>query len=480
MGNKLKFVLSDLHLGAGQTEQGINPLEDFTATQEFIAFLQEIGEEGERHEREIELIFNGDLFEMLQVPAVDDYDPTVTYPKEAYLDSSEAASIKRLKIIVEGHQEVFDALCDFMHVKAPQRRITIIKGNHDVCLFWPGVKTYLREVMGASGARASLLRFADEFVSREKIYVEHGHQRSEKMNGYQDSFDPRSTDDPSQIFYPAGSHFVIDFFNRAEPERHFIDHIKPFTTLIWYAFRWDFDFASKALACFIRTTPALVVSDSRYLTQNPLLPTVTLLETLETEEKRCVLAKQYKDDPAFRYNFHQQIHQYLDDAHIDNKGRNNLSTVEVSDNPIDMGRANQQQQRAMLRQAAKEITDQEKAQVIIFGHTHEPVEDKLDNGSLYINTGSWIKDLSYISPQTWASLFKGDSATEALPNRLPYARIDYDHNDIPYARLLYFTSQTSTESTTVKPKKNSVRSARLIKRRTRRLMRIFGTNHNHS
>jgi hypothetical protein len=65
-----------------------------------------------------------------------------------------------------------------MHVESPQRHITIIKGNHDVSLFWPGVKNHLREMLGASGARASLLRFADEFVSREKIYVEHGHQHA--------------------------------------------------------------------------------------------------------------------------------------------------------------------------------------------------------------------------------------------------------------------------------------------------------------
>lgn len=481
MGHKLKFVLSDLHLGAGHSSQEIGPLEDFTATEELIAFLQEITEESEQYKREIELIFNGDLFELLQVPATDNYDPTYAYSREAYLDSSEAASIKRLKIIVAGHQEIFNALSDFMHVKAPQRRITIIKGNRDICLFWPRVKSYLREVLGASGARASLLRFADEFVSREKIYVEHGHQRAEKMNGYHDSFNPRSTDDPTQLFYPAGSHFVIDFFNRVEPEHHFVDHIKPLTSLIWYAFQWDFDFAGQALACFIRKTPALVISDVNYLKDNFISPTDTLLETLENTEKRQELAVRYKTDPAFRYEFHQQIHQYLDDASINNKGNSNLLPLVISDNPIEMGRANQERQRIMLRQAAKEITDQEKADVIIFGHTHEPTKVALDNGSLYINTGSWIKDLSHISSEKWAALFNGEPIFDELPHRLPYARIDYDHTDRPHAELLTFAYPIDAEKKAgADEHQHPVKSSRALKRRLERLIRRFGTNESHA
>ena len=137
MGRKLKFVLSDLHLGAGHQES--NYLEDFTVDKQLARFLQAIWQESERDQREVELIINGDLFEFLQVPAVENYDPAAHYPSEAYLDSSESASIKRLNLIVEGHPEVFNALSDFMHVEMPARRITVIKGNHDVNLYWSGV-----------------------------------------------------------------------------------------------------------------------------------------------------------------------------------------------------------------------------------------------------------------------------------------------------------------------------------------------------
>lgn len=442
MGRKLKFVLSDLHLGAGHVAEKGNHLEDFTADRELVDFLHTIWHESERDEREIELIINGDFFEFLQVPAVDNFDPAASYPQKAYHDSSQQASVQRLNIIVKGHQEVFNALSDFIHVEPPQRRITLIKGNHDVNLYWPGVKSHLREILGASGTRASLLLFADEFVSREKIYVEHGHQCTEKMNGYLDFFDPHAFDDPTQLYYPPGSRFVINYFNDIERKRWFIDHVKPITTLIWYALRWDFDFAAKTLAHFIRHTPALLVNDFR--PDGPLLSETldALLEDLENDDKRREMAQRYTHDAAFRQQLHQQIQQYLSDANVDNKGVMGFPLPEVKDDPLEMGRADQEQQQALLRHTAEEIAEQEGARVIIFGHTHRPVQESLSKGSVYVNTGSWIEDFSDASPETWQALFDGSQKPGDRPNRLPYARIDYDENNSPTGKLMFFDRKT--------------------------------------
>lgn len=437
MGRKLKFIISDLHLGAGHSPDACNPLEDFTATQEFIAFLHQIVQESERHQSEVELIFNGDLFEFLQVPAADQFEPAKTYPSQAYLDSSEEASIQRLKLIVQGHSAIFDSLADFMHVEEPPRRITVIKGNHDVALFWPGVKSYLREVLGASGARASLLRFADEFVSREKIYVEHGHQRAEKINGYHDSFDPRALNDPSQLFYPAGSHFLINFFNQVEPQLPFVDQIKPLTALLWYAFEWNFDFACQATAQFIRHTA---------LPGGPTPDLEPLLQELEDEANRAAFAERYLTDPAFRHYLHGRISPYFAEANSSSEEATVSEGLSVSEDPKLMGLACQQHQRWLLRRAAEAITEQEKARIIIFGHTHQPVQERLPNGSLYINTGSWTLDLSEASPESWAKLFAGEPAVSALRPSLTYARITYDEQDNPHGQLLRFSLESPKKS----------------------------------
>ena len=441
MGRKLKFVLSDLHLGAGHPESSY--LEDFTLDKILARFLQEIGQEGEQDQREIELIINGDLFEFLHIPAVDSFDPTLPYPLEDYLDSSEAASIKRLNLIVEGHPEVFNALSDFIHIEAPQRRITLIKGNHDVNLYWSGVKARLREMLGASGARSSLLLFAEEFVSREKIYVEHGHQRAEKMNSYHDFLDPRRPNDLSQLYYPAGSYFAIDFFNQVSRERRFFDHIKPITTLIWYALQWDFDFAVRLLARFIRHTPALVVSDFRP-NDTFTLPADPWLSHLENAETRQELAGRYTADPDFRRQFHRQIQQYLSDATTISRDPALAPPAEVSSDPIAMGRADQTQQQAALHRAAEGIARKQNARVVVFGHTHYPVQETLETGSVYLNTGCWLRDLANVSPEIWRGLFDGSVAYADLRPSLPYARIDYDETNNPTARLLFFAEEVSS------------------------------------
>lgn len=435
MGKKLKIVLSDLHLGGGFRET--NYREDFTVDKILARFLHVIRHESEQDQREVELIIAGDFFEFLHVPAVDNYDPAERYPTQTYLNSSESASIQRLNIIIDSHPGVFEALSDFIQVGEPQRRITIIKGNHDVNLYWPGVKSRLREVLGASGSRSSLLLFAAEFVSREKIYVEHGHQRAEKMNSYHDFVDPRLSSDLSQLYYPAGSHFVINLFNGLGRERWFIDNIKPITTLIWHALQWDFDLAVRMLTDFIRHTPALVVSDFVYAPQGAL-PADAWLQNLTNAHTRRDLARRYASEPAFRLEFHQHICRYLADANLGNKDAVSLALPEPADDPVEMAQLEQQQQQTMLCQAAAEISRQEGAKVVVFGHTHRPMQKTLETGSVYINTGCWIPDLSEASPDLWRRLFDGSANYHDLSLRLPYARIDYDDDNQPSAQLLDF------------------------------------------
>jgi hypothetical protein len=441
VGHKLKFVVSDLHIGQGSTADSMGQPDASSTSVNFVKFLHAIRDEGKQAGCEIELIINGDFLAFLQVPAVDRHLAQAThYPLDAYRDSSQVASVARLDIIVKTNPDIFYALSDFLHAEFPQRRLTIIKGNHDVSLFWPGVKGRLREVLGASGSRASLLRFADEFVCREQIYVEHGHQRAEKMNGYHDSFDPRALHNPMQLQYPAGSRFTIDFLNEAKREFWFVDRVKPVTTLIWYGFRWDFDFACRALASFIRHTPALVVSDFE---TSLFMPPATedFLHTLENPLRRKALAQQYATNPDFRLTFHQQVQQYLDDATVDNKGEANLPFIEVSDDPLVMGRADQQRQHLMLHQAAQQVAAKEKARTIIFGHTHCAMQEVLPDGRIYINTGSWLEDLTNASPETWRGLFEGSIGAGYAPLWLPYARLTYDNQNNLTAELLYFKSK---------------------------------------
>ena len=422
--SKLKFVLSDLHLGAGYHRlKDDDVLENFLVDEQLVHLLQQMQVESEQGQREVELIINGDFFEFLQVPAVDNFNLAKTYPPEAYLDSSQEASVKRLNLIVNRHRAGFRALADFMQVETPKRRITIIKGNHDVSLYWPLVKSRLREVLGATGRRSSLLLFAAEFISREKIYVEHGHQQTEQINRYPDFHDPRLPDHHTQLYYPPGSFFYIDLLHEVEGDYWLSQGVKPATALIWFALRWDFELGAKMLAKFIRRVEAAttIPADAELL-----------LNRLEDEVERGRLAHQYQSDLDFRQQFHQQIQPYLSEAAPPPADR--------SSDPLAFGLAEQEHQQQRLQAAAAEIARLEKADIILFGHSHHAVLEPLADDRIYINTGSWLglPDLTETRVEDWEALFAGSLKTGNLTIRLPYARIDYDRHDNPTAQLLDF------------------------------------------
>ena len=447
MASKSKFILSDLHLGAETTFRNNHPPEAFRVDEQFGRFLRQLRDESEQDRREIELIINGDFLDFLHVPAVDHYTAAKDYPAQTYLDSSQDASVKRLNLIVNQHQELFKLLARFIQPETPKRRITIIKGNHDVALYWPLVKSRLREVLDATGRRSSLLLFAAEFINRENIYVEHGHQRTEQLNRFPDFHDPRQPNSPTHLYWPPGSQLYVDLWREGGRDRQLGDSIHPITTLIWLALHWNFDLAAKMLARLMSyTTPTHVATAH--------LDSSVLWKQLADEYERQRLAELYHNDSAFRTEFHRQIWPYLSETAVPIAAANGLSQQELSGDPVAIGRSEQARQQQQLQAAAAEMARQQKAEVIVFGHTHQPVSQTLADGQLYLNTGCWLgtADLTTAPVELWAALFDGSLKTGDVPLTLPYARIDYDEQDQPVAQLCDFVAtQAASKEMSAKP-----------------------------
>lgn len=437
MPGKLKIVVSDFHLGAGPPDIIQNPLEDFIADEAFAQFLEGIRVESDWDNKEVELIINGDLFEFLQVPAVDEFVPHRTYPPEAYYDSSQESSIKRLDLITAGHPTVFDALSDFIQVEAPRRRMTLIKGNHDVNLYWPGVKQRLREVLGATGRRASMLLFAERYVSREGIFVEHGHQYTEQLNRWENFDDPRDQNNPSQLEYPPGSQFVINFFNAVERERIWADSLKPLTSLAWYGLQWDFSFAVEMLLnlaeCFRAsgTNEKIDVNDSLD----------TLFEDLSNATTIRNLSSRYQTSLDFRREFHTRAGQLLVPA-VSPPGVFAWPAPPADESAIEIVRAEIEEIQTSMRRVATRLAAAEGAHVIVFGHTHRPCLETLEDGTTLVNCGTWgwLGGIDPTKADDWQQLFAHHDQT--MPRQhLTYARIDYDEQDKPRAQLLDFVQR---------------------------------------
>ena len=52
--------------------------------------------------------------------------------------------------------------------------------------------------------------------------------------------------------------------------------------------------------------------------------------------------------------------------------------------------------REMLVQYALSVLKEEKIDYFIYGHRHLPIEKKLDDHAVYLNTGDWLVHDSYV------------------------------------------------------------------------------------
>ena len=428
--SKFKIIASDFHLGAG----GGNPLEDFTCDDEFARLLASVAAESERDGADVELILNGDTFEMLQVPHVDDFDPATAYPPERYHSSLEENSARKMAVVVRGHPTFFDALRSFIRPGPPERRVTFVKGNHDVDLHWPAVQDHIRQAMDATAERAGLLTFVDRRIRREGIYVEHGNQYAERVDQLDDMEEPHDPTRPGQLAFPPGSWFVMNMFNEIERDRYWIDGVKPITSLIWFALKYDFRFAARAITTLLRALPG-TVADALLTVEESQAD--ALIEQLEDPQEQEEIARRYEEDPAFRARFNAELANALSPPPTIS-GEAALALVPTPDAVI-MGEEIRQRVRSSLFDAARRRAMEEDVQLITFGHTHEPGEEILPGGGRYFNTGTWTwkGEFGSAGKEAWRELFEHPERFTA-DRILTYVRVDYDQEGRPAGRLLEF------------------------------------------
>ena len=98
-----------------------------------------------------------------------------------------------------------------------------------------------------------------------------------------------------------------------------------------------------------------------------------------------------------------------------------------------------------LRRMAQAKIVQERARVVVFGHTHRALCEQLDGG-LYLNSGTWVwwRDFAGTDLETWRRLYTHPEEF-IQPHYLTYVRVDYDQANQPHARVLDHTGQRVIE-----------------------------------
>jgi UDP-2,3-diacylglucosamine pyrophosphatase LpxH len=225
-------VVSDLHLGEGiqSAEHRYVPNEDFFYDTQFSRFLEELKRRYGGRPEALKLVLNGDTFDFLTVTSIPNDEEAESrrfrvssFERKFGLNPSAKKSVYKLDRIVCGHLGFFTALSGFV---ADGFYVEIIRGNHDLELFFPEVRRRLMEHLSLLDERLNL-RTVEERVSFHdwfylepgRVYIEHGNQY-DAGNSIRYPFHPilplkhRTSEKDRILDYPLGAIFVRFFYNR--------------------------------------------------------------------------------------------------------------------------------------------------------------------------------------------------------------------------------------------------------------------------
>ncbi len=225
MTERIKLVVSDFHLGTGRRnpDGSRNIMENFMLDERFVEFL-EYYSSGDYTNTEVELIINGDFFNLIQ-GEVDGRIPS---------DITEDIVLRQLQDILNGHTMVFDALRAF--IENPGKTLTFTVGNHDAGLIWTEAKKLLQERLGEN------VQIFNRAYVFDNVHIEHG-DRFEPVHYVDPKLPILSRGLPEPILnIPWATYFYIHFVCKLKNRRAYIDKVKPFRHYLTWSAIFDLSF----------------------------------------------------------------------------------------------------------------------------------------------------------------------------------------------------------------------------------------------
>lgn len=216
--SKTILVISDIHLGAGVLVNGKrNYLEDFHFDKELVDYLDYFSS-GDYQNKEVELIINGDLFDLLAVPFVNYFDDEFW---------SEKASLDKLEMIIKAHPEVLDALNSFVTNK--NKKIVFIIGNHDAEFVFESLRKRFYELFNEKNkSRVSIvLNSHGEYSPVDGVLLKHGHEYELAHHFHPEKSIAEDEDGNKYFLPPWGSYYVTRVINKFKEERDHVNAVRP-------------------------------------------------------------------------------------------------------------------------------------------------------------------------------------------------------------------------------------------------------------
>ena len=268
----LILSISDLHIGKGRFLKNgqLNILEDFFEDQRFSEFC-EFYSSGEFYTKEVHLILNGDILNLIQI----DYEGVFTH----IVDSEHARY--SLNSIIKGHPVFFDALKNFL--ECPNKKVTFVIGNHDAAMDFDSAQNLFQSRVGNE------VDFCHE-LQTYGVHIEHGHKFEAINSVPKNKYYVKGPNGKKILNLPWGSLFCISVLPRLKKERPYLDKVRPMVSYIKWCVIHDLGFFLKMSLIVIKylfqTNFDVYLKDNRnFKTTLKILKQITIYPRYEKKAK---------------------------------------------------------------------------------------------------------------------------------------------------------------------------------------------------
>lgn len=288
-----------------------------------------------------------------------DFLDLLAVPFVPYFDDefwSEKSALYKLKTIMQAHKEVIQSLIDF--VSFPKNKLVYIIGNHDAEMVFDSLQEYFITSFPERDRHKVKIIVNDKepYLPTDGVVIRHGHEY--ELAHIYDSKKCIQEDHYGNKYFipPWGSYYVTKVINKFKEGRDYINAVRPVNKFIINGLIYD----------SLYTTRFLLANFYYFLMVRFLIifkQNRTMREVLEHVKSEMVLFQDYEALTE---------HTLRSDPNI---------------------------------------------KVLIVGHTHDPIFREYDDGSIFINTGTWTK------------MYNLDFSKNFNGARLTYAKVDIrDHN----------------------------------------------------
>jgi UDP-2,3-diacylglucosamine pyrophosphatase LpxH len=396
--NRHTFIISDVHITEPKSRLNI-----FVAEERFEELLNQTIPTSANGQKS-SLVLLGDFIDFARLEPWP--DPDDRRPRR--VGATEEESVTKVVRAVEANDRVFDALALFCQ----RNHLLVVPGNHDVDMFWPGVREVFRKRLSAASENVSFVE-GWEFES-DGLLLCHGHQFT-----YDNRFDLTPPfvehDGVRHLERCWGTFFLESVYNLVHYFAPYVNMVHPTERAVLLALKnlgWERiprPLAAKFVAFFAKHGWRLAAE--KMMGASPGQPSVdevaAMLSISPPQEVVAEAEKILMAEPTSYDSF---------------------SLPSIPRLPAPTGTLGRTDEKDFERYAEAQLS-RTSMFAAVFGHTHRTFgPDACANGTI-VNTGTWTGAI-FLNDTTSYSHEELEVAAKSPVQRLSYAHVDMESRSI--------------------------------------------------